>query len=284
MKHLLILLSNFFFLFSFSQDLSNSLLWKVEKEGMNSSYIFGTIHVLPKADFELDEKVKIAFGDSEELVMEMDMTDPTLQTKMFQMINMSDGMTLDQLLTEEQYEMLSKKLQSIAGVPPLAMMNGFKPFMVATMMISEYVSNDPASFEMTLMSMAAAREMPVSGLESIEDQMAVFDSIPYSDQAEDLMDMVVKDGEMRELFADMVMQYKAEEINALYTTTAEYMASEEEMKFLLYTRNQNWADLLETRLGQKTLFIAVGAAHLGGEKGLITLMTKQGYELTPIMD
>jgi uncharacterized protein YbaP (TraB family) len=80
------------------------------------------------------------------------------------------------------------------------------------------------------------------------------------------------------------MQYKAEEINALYTTTAEYMASEEEMKFLLYTRNQNWADLLETRLGQKTLFIAVGAAHLGGEKGLITLMTKQGYELTPIMD
>jgi uncharacterized protein YbaP (TraB family) len=283
-KHLLILLSNFFFLFSFSQDLSNSLLWKVEKEGMNSSYIFGTIHVLPKADFELDEKVKIAFGDSEELVMEMDMTDPTLETKMFQMMNMSHGMTLDQLLTEEQYEMLSKKLQSIVGVPPLALMNGFKPFMVATMMISEYVSNDPASFEMTLMSMAAAREMPVSGLESIEDQMAVFDSIPYSDQAEDLMDMVVKDGEMRELFADMVMQYKAEEINALYTTTAEYMASEEEMKFLLYTRNQNWADLLETRLGQKTLFIAVGAAHLGGEKGLITLMTKQGYELTPIMD
>jgi uncharacterized protein YbaP (TraB family) len=284
MKYLLILLSNFFFLFSFSQDLSNSLLWKVEKEGMNSSYIFGTIHVLPKADFELDEKVKIAFGDSEELVMEMDMTDPTLQTKMFQMINMSDGMTLDQLLTEEQYEMLSKKLQSIVGVPPLALMNGFKPFMVATMMISEYVSNDPASFEMTLMSMAAAREMPVSGLESIEDQMAVFDSIPYSDQAEDLMDMVENSDEMKELFADMVAQYKAEEVNALYITTAEYMASEEEMKFLLYTRNQNWADLLETRLGQKTLFIAVGAAHLGGEKGLIALMTKQGYELTPIMD
>ncbi|MFT5903557.1 MAG: hypothetical protein ACI9O2_000410 [Flammeovirgaceae bacterium] len=284
MKHLLILLSNFFFLFSFSQDLSNSLLWKVEKEGMNSSYIFGTIHVLPKADFELDEKVKIAFGDSEELVMEMDMTDPTLETKMFQMMNMSHGMTLDQLLTEEQYEMLSKKLQSIVGVPPLALMNGFKPFMVATMMISEYVSNDPASFEMTLMSMAAAREMPVSGLESIEDQMAVFDSIPYSDQAEDLMDMVENSDEMKELFADMVAQYKAEEVNALYITTAEYMASEEEMKFLLYTRNQNWADLLETRLGQKTLFIAVGAAHLGGEKGLIALMTKQGYELTPIMD
>jgi uncharacterized protein YbaP (TraB family) len=284
MKYLLILLSNFFFLFSFSQDLSNSLLWKVEKEGMNSSYIFGTIHVLPTADFELDEKVKIAFGDSEELVMEMDMTDPTLETKMFQMMNMSHGMTLDQLLTEEQYEMLSKKLQSIVGVPPLALMNGFKPFMVATMMISEYVSNDPASFEMTLMSMAAAREMPVSGLESIEDQMAVFDSIPYSDQAEDLMDMVENSDEMKELFADMVAQYKAEEVNALYITTAEYMASEEEMKFLLYTRNQNWADLLETRLGQKTLFIAVGAAHLGGEKGLIALMTKQGYELTPIMD
>ncbi|MFT6998192.1 MAG: hypothetical protein ACJAQ4_001952 [Cryomorphaceae bacterium] len=284
MKYLLILLSNFFFLFSFSQDLSNSLLWKVEKEGMKPSYIFGTLHVLPKADFELDEKVKEAIGDSDELVMEMDMTDPALQTKMFQMMNMSDGMTLDQLLTEEQYEMLSKKLKSIAGAPPLAMMNGFKPFMVATMMISEHVGNAPASFEMTLMSMAAAREMPVSGLESIEDQMAVFDSIPYADQAEDLMDMVENSDEMKELFADMLAQYKAEEINALYTTTAEYMGSEEEMKFLLYDRNKNWAERLETRVGEKVLFIAVGAAHLGGEQGVITLLRERGYELTPIMD
>ncbi len=284
MKRLLVTLSNLFFLFSFAQDLPNSLLWKVEKEGIKPSYIFGTIHVLPQADFQLDEKVKTAIGESDELVMEMDMSDPSLQTKMFQMMNMSDGTTLDQLLTKEQYEMLSKKLQGMEGAPPLAMMNGMKPFMVATMMLSEYVGSQPASFEMTLMSMATARQMPISGLETIEEQMAVFDSISYSDQAEDLMDMVEKGDEMKQLFADMIAQYKAEEVNALFASTEEYMASEEEMKFLLYARNENWAERLETRLGEKALFIGVGAAHLGGEQGIITLLRERGYELTPIMD
>jgi uncharacterized protein YbaP (TraB family) len=98
------------------------------------------------------------------------------------------------------------------------------------------------------------------------------------------MDMVENSDEMKELFADMLAQYKAEEINALYTTTAEYMGSEEEMKFLLYDRNKNWAERLETRVGEKVLFIAVGAAHLGGEQGVITLLRERGYELTPIMD
>jgi uncharacterized protein YbaP (TraB family) len=284
MKKILFLLSNFIFLFSFSQDLANTLLWKVEKEGAKPSYIFGTIHVLPQADFVLEEKVKAAIGESDELVMEMDMTDPSLQMKMFQMMNMSDGVTLDQLLTKEEYEMLSQKLSSIEGAPPLAMMNSFKPFMVATMMLTEYVGSQPASFEGTLMSMAAAREMPVSGLETIEDQMAVFDSIPYADQAEDLMDMVEKSDEMKKLFADMVAQYKAEQVNELYNTTAEYMASEEEMKFLLYDRNQNWAETLNTRIGEKTLFVGVGAAHLGGEKGIISLLKERGFEVTPIMD
>lgn len=284
MKRLFVTLSNLFFLFSFAQDLPNSLLWKVEKEGIRPSYIFGTIHVLPQADFHLDEKVKTAIGESDELVMEMDMSDPSLQTKMFQMMNMSDGMTLDQLLTKVQYEMLSKKLQGMKGAPPLAMMNGMKPFMVATMMLTEYVGSQPASFEMTLMSMATARQMPISGLETIEEQMAVFDSISYSDQAEDLMDMVEKGDEMKQLFADMIAQYKAEEVNALFASTEEYMASEEEMKFLLFARNENWAERLETRLGENTLFIGVGAAHLGGEQGIITLLRERGYELTPIMD
>lgn len=264
--------------------MENSLLWKVEKEGKEASYIFGTIHVLPQADFEPEEKVKKALDESDELVMEMDMTDPNLQTKMFQSTAMQDGMTLDKLLTEEEYEKLSEKLKSIPGAPPIAMVNGFKPIMVATMMLSEYVGSQPASFEMTLMSMASAREIPISGLETVEEQMAIFDSIPYESQAEDLMDMVEEGDEMKELFAEMIEQYKAEEINELYRTTEEYMDGEDEMKYLLHDRNQNWADRLETLFGEKTLFVGVGAAHLGGEQGVIALLRERGYEVTPIMD
>lgn len=274
----------FFFMGLIAQDLENSLLWKVEKEGKKPSYIFGTIHVLPQADFELDKKVKTAIEASDELVLEMDMTDPNLQTKMFSNMNMQGGMTLDKLLSEDEYKQLGEKLQSIQGVPPIAMVNGMKPFMLATLMIREYVGSQPASFEMTLMSMAAAREMPVSGLETIESQMAIFDSIPYEDQAKDLMDMVEKSEDMKALFAEMVGQYKDEEVNDLFNSTEEYMNSEEEMKFLLYERNVKWAEKLDVMLGDKTYFIGVGAAHLGGEQGLINLLQDQGYQLTPVMD
>lgn len=251
---------------------------------MTPSYLFGTIHVLPQADFILENKVKTAFGESEELVMELDMTDPTLQARMMEMMTMSGGVTLDQLLTKQQYAELSKKLQTINGMPPLATINSFKPFMIATMMLNEFVGSQPASFEMTLMSMASARALPVSGLETIEHQMSIFDSIPYADQVSDLMDMVKRSDEMKALFTSMVNQYKAEEVNALYATTAEYMDSDAEMGYLLHSRNMNWAELLDTRLGADALFVAVGAAHLGGEKGVIELLRKRGYRVTAVMD
>jgi len=162
--------------------------------------------------------------------------------------------------------------------------NSMKPLMLATLMIREYVGSQPASFEMTLMSMASAREMPVSGLETIESQMAIFDSLPYKDQAKDLMDMVEKGDEMKALFAEMVGQYKDEQVNDLFNTTEEYMNSEEEMKFLLYNRNTDWAERIEEMAADKTYFIGVGAAHLGGEKGVINLLRDQGYQLTPVMD
>ena len=100
--------ANLFMLSAIAQNLENSLLWKVEKDGEKPSYLFGTIHVLPQADFELDENVKKAFSESEELIMEMDLTDPTLQAIMFLGMNMADGMTLDKLLSKEDYDALGK--------------------------------------------------------------------------------------------------------------------------------------------------------------------------------
>ena len=285
MKKLSLLIwANLFILSVVAQDLEKSLLWKIEKDGTKPSYLFGTIHVLPQEDFKLDEKVKKAFGESEELTMEMDLTDPALQTKMFQGMNMADGMTLDKLLSKEDYDALSKKVASIEGTPPFAMMNAFKPFMVATIMMSEYVGSQPASFEMALMTMANENEMSVSGLESIEYQMAVFDSIPYESQAEDLMEMVYEADKMKALFSRMVQEYKDEEVNALFTSISEYSGSESEMEFLLYKRNANWVDKLGGMLGEKTYFIGVGAGHLGGQKGVIKLLRDKGYSVTAILD
>jgi uncharacterized protein YbaP (TraB family) len=167
---------------------------------------------------------------------------------------------------------------------PLAMMNTFKPFMIAPMLLRNYIEGEPASFEFSLVSMAREKEMPIEGLETIERQLAVFDSISYVSQAEDLMELVYYEDEMKALFSEMVEQYKNEQVNDLYQTTAEYMADEDEMNYLLYQRNLDWAEVLTSRLGDKTYFIGVGAAHLGGKKGVIELMRARGFDVAPVMD
>jgi uncharacterized protein YbaP (TraB family) len=98
------------------------------------------------------------------------------------------------------------------------------------------------------------------------------------------MEMVYEEDEMRDLFASMVEQYKAEEVNDLYRATEEYMQDEEEMNYLLFQRNQAWAEELARKLGDKTYFIGVGAGHLGGEQGVIKLMREKGFKVKPIMD
>lgn len=283
MKRLGIFLIGLIPLFSVAQDEGQSLLWKVEKEGEAPSYVFGTIHVLPQSDFELDEKIRTALDESDELVLEMDMSDPTLQTRMMQMAAMSDGQTLDKLMSEEDYALLDKKLRKVAGIP-LGQVSTYKPFMISTFLLSEYVGSQPASFELALMTMASQREMPISGLESLELQMAVFDSISYESQAEDLLEMVRDSVEMRKLFRSMIEEYKAEDMTGLYATTEDYFDSEEEMEYLLYRRNREWVETINEKFGEKTYFIAVGAAHLGGDQGLIELLRKDGYRINAIMD
>ena len=60
----------------------NSLLYKVEGDNIKTSYVFGTMHMMPKKDFLLEEKVKNAFTTSDLVVMELDMDDPGMQTEM----------------------------------------------------------------------------------------------------------------------------------------------------------------------------------------------------------
>lgn len=283
MKILGVLLANLLLTVVMAQDEDQTLLWKIEKEGVGEAYLFGTIHVLPQNEFNLDEKVRRALYESDELVMELDLTDPGMQAKMMELASMNEGMTLDKLMDEEEYAMIDKKLRAVMGTP-LSSVNTFKPFMVSTFLLGEYVGSQPASFELALMSMASQRNMPISALESLEDQMAVFDSIPYEAQVEDLLMMVRDSVEMRDLFVEMIAEYKSEDLEGLYETTEEYFDSEQEMRLLLYERNAKWMDIIENRIGEKTLFIAVGAAHLGGEMGLVKQLNDRGLIVSPIFD
>lgn len=264
-----------------AQAQNNSLLWKVEGENIQTSYLYGTIHLLPQDAFEIKEKVKEAFNSSGQIVLELDMDDPSMQMKMMQHASMKDGMTLDQVFSEEEYTVVSDAVKQQMGVG-LEMLNTMKPFVISSMLIGTLIEGTPASYEMTFVQMAQAKELEIIGLETVEDQMAVFDKIPYEEQAKDVVEMVQNKEEVRQEFAEMVEAYAQEDIDGLYDLIEEYADTESEMEELIVKRNQRWIPLIGNLAREKASFFGVGAGHLGGKYGVINLLREAGYRVTPI--
>ncbi len=264
-----------------AQNFENSLLWKVEGAKIHTSYIFGTIHLIPQVDFELKPKVQEAFKASELLVMELDLTDPTIQMEMMQHAVMKDGQSLDKLFEAHDYAAVDSILKMSAGLS-LMMINNFKPFVISTLLTGRMIEGEPASFELVLSEMAAERQMKTRGLETVADQMAVFDNISYQSQVKDVLDMIRNESEMQMHYAKLVTLYKNEQINKLYNNTIDQIDDARETELLIHERNKLWIDKIEKYVADESAFIAVGAAHLGGESGLISLLREAGYRVTPV--
>ena len=129
-KNILYCLSFLLICFSANaQQLENSLLWEISGNGLeSSSYLFGTIHMT--CDATLDENVQNALDNTSQLVLELDMDDPSLQTQMMKDIFMKDGKTLNDFLSKEDYTLLERFVKEQTGMP-LAAMSNMKPFFIS---------------------------------------------------------------------------------------------------------------------------------------------------------
>ncbi|MFK7948272.1 MAG: TraB/GumN family protein [Saprospiraceae bacterium] len=265
----------------------SSLLWEISGNGLEqSSYLFGTIHIIAKDEYFWTDIMDEKFNATESLVMEINMENSMMM--MFSMlgsVRMKKGTSLQDLLTEEEYEAVSDYFSDEMGMS-ISMFDRIKP-MFTSMMIAEGGQAGMAetmSYEMELMEKAQKRDMKIDGLETVKYQMSMFDSIPYEDQAQMLVEAVKGDGEEGDNTMDeMVELYKKQDIDGLYELI---MASDSDMEafedILLVTRNKNWIPKIEKMAKKKPTFFAVGAGHLPGKQGVINLLKAAGYTVKPI--
>lgn len=263
-----------------AQELEQTLLWKIEGKEIKTSHIYGTFHLLPQKDFILKEKVSRAFDEAEQIVLELDMDDPNMQMKVMENASM-DGQTLDLLLSEDDYNMIDRVLMSTVGAS-LDDYNTVKPVILSSLLIPTLLDGLPASFELTFVQMAEERNKEVLGLETVKEQMEAFDRIPYEDQLDDILEIVNERDRMRSLFNEMIEIYKKEDIKAMNAVISKYMNGENELKYVLLERNRNWISRIGELSREKSSFFGVGAGHIGGEGGVINLLRKAGYTVTPI--
>ncbi|NLR60958.1 TraB/GumN family protein [Chitinophaga polysaccharea] len=260
--------------------LEKSLLWKVTGKGLTQpSYLYGTIHMICDADFKIATKTKNAFEQASQLVLEADLFNPS--TPALVKAAMTADTPLSKKLSPTEYTMLDSLMQQKMGMT-LKPFDNFKLTMVMALMAQKLFScAQPKSYEMTFNQMATVKKLPVGALETVQEQLDLMNKA-FSD--EQIITQVKGFDSARIMMNEMVENYKAEDVGALYNRMVEELTDKHTIQIMLEERNLHWVTEMPEMMQKGSSFFAVGAGHLGGPIGIITLLRKQGYTVTPVMN
>jgi uncharacterized protein YbaP (TraB family) len=210
------------------------------------------------------------------------MDDPSVLAKTMTQMTMKNDTTLKQLLTPAQYDSVSERFTEITKMP-LEMMGNMKPELLETIIYPSLLGCEGAeAWEQKFMQLAKANNMDVKGLEQVEDQLRIFDKIPYKIQAEEFAETILHLDSVKKSFNDMLEMYKRRDLEGLNKMTNEEDEFAAYSDLLLTNRNQKWISEIIAQAKFKPTFFAVGAAHLGNTFGIINLLREKGYTVSPV--
>lgn len=276
---------------------TEAVLWKIEKDGLAPSYLFGTMHLSDPRLTTLSPAIKDALSASSTLALEVaDLSEGALASAMSKagdMILFTDGRTLSQFLTPEEY----KKVQDVVGKSgmPGEFAGLFKPWLINMLLAMSDCERKKVASGAPVLDMKVAEEaqkagLKVVGLESIEQQLGALAAVPedqqiqmlkvglkYADRADDMMETLVQLYQRRNLGAALPFQAA---LASLHGTPES--AFDGFKKSLLVDRNVKMRDAAQSLLVSGKAFIAVGALHLPGPTGLVALLRQDGFTVTAI--
>ncbi|NDV84067.1 TraB/GumN family protein [Bacteroides sp. 51] len=273
------------------------LLWKVSGNGLEKpSYIFGTHHLASYSILEKVEGLMPAFDETSQVVGELKMSDMQSSAAMQimqQQMMMTGDQTIKGLFTEDEYNMVNKFVKENMQFD-LAMMPKLKPaFITNNIVLLLYMKNvkgynPQEQLDTYFQTKAQEKGKEVAALETMEFQVnLLFNSTPVERQAEVLactlsdVDKTLSDTQK---LADAYMAQDLKTILELATkkdgTKCDPLPGE--LEALTDNRNVIWMEKLPGMMKEQPTFVAVGALHLVGKKGLINLFKEAGYTIEPV--
>ena len=263
----------------------NTLLWEISGHGLREpSYLFGTMHILCAEDAQLSAPLKSIIQKCRKVYFEIDMDDMNEMMGAMKYLRMNDGIKISDLLSKEEYTRLEEYFKKSKSPIPIGMFNRFKPFLLSGL-ISEQSMNckQKNGMEELIMKEASLRDKQIFGLETVEFQASLFDSIPYEKQAKELINYIDSIESYKQSTKEMMEVYRKQNLDQLDSLVRKSdPGMNEYMDLLLYGRNRRWVRQMPNIMREGTLLFAVGAGHLAGEQGVINLLRKEGYVLKPI--
>ncbi len=273
----------------------SDLLWKVEKPDVEPSWLFGTMHLTDPRVTNLTEPARAAYESAGTVIIET--TDILDQARMMaamierpDLMMYTDGTTLTSSLPPDKAKIIEDAL-SARDIPPASVAE-MKPWMLAaTLSIPACETARKAAglpmLDVKLAEDAKADGKPVRGLESIIDQLDAMASLPLDFHIEGLIATLDLRDRIEDIFETMVVLYDRGETGMIWPLfravlpdgdVAGYEAFETVM---IDARNETMRKNALPFLDAGGAFIAVGALHLPGERGLVEMLRASGYTLSP---
>lgn len=276
-----------------------SILWRIEKDGVTPSFLFGTIHMTDPRVTALTPAAQVAFNGAERLVIETtDIIDEARimseLAKRPDLMMFMDGETLAGQLTPEDTAVLAQGLKD-RGIP-IDSVAKMKPWMLlAAIALPTCELARKASglkiLDVKLANDATATGKQLLGLESGLEQIEALASLPLEFHMKGLIDTLKLGARADDMVETMIAIYLEGRTNLFWPLFEETLGGGESLgegyadfeQTIIVKRNHTMADRAEPVLAQGGTFMAVGALHLPGEEGVIELLRGKGYRLTPVL-
>jgi uncharacterized protein YbaP (TraB family) len=259
----------------------DSLLWKIEWPATNQvSYLFGTMHVRDIRAFGWLDQAKIHLAECEVFATEFDFAE-TDTDALSGALALPEGKDMQYWLSPQAWKNLDryarKKFNSNAEA-----FRHQHPMSISTALSMAFLMEESAhSLDETLWQYARSLGKPTTGVETFVDQLETLRQIPFEQHLKGLTWLLKNYGRHKTRLHKMMRRYANGEIQALYQSAKK--DAKGMRKILLYRRNQlmsrRFAEIAQTQ----SLFCAVGAGHLAGAKGMLRLLKKAGFKITPIL-
>ena len=262
----------------------SSLLWKIDGPGVKKGcYLFGTMHLIEKDYFVFPTSLQQIIKKTDVLIMELNGIPKQATIK--SSLQLQTGSFFDYFTAEQNDSIIRWAVSNLhmdstnfkTFIAPM------KPFVMAQLMAQMQFKKNVESYEMTFENLAKNENIPIVGLETAEEQLKFIDQLPKATQVSMVMETIRLGDKSHAKLIELEQTYQSQNIDVLHLLMQDetgFVANEQTT--LVDNRNANWIPKIETYMHKNKTFIAVGAGHLGGEKGNIRLLQAKGYRVTPV--
>ncbi len=263
------------------------LLWRIEGAGRRPSHIFGTIHLDNPRVTAVPPAVRLSLVRSRKLMIEVVLdrqANQAYQQAIYYPRQDSPAGLLPALLGKEYYPRFERLAVDVYGLPA-SLAARMKPW-AAFSLLARPRPHSGVVLDEVLSNLATVAGRPVEGIEDMSGLLAKLESIPLPDQLEILRDTVCNHRLLMRQVRDLLKIYMAHDLDALERFNRQ--PHHDEAVFdrfqqrILYQRNDHMLKRILPEIERGGVFIAVGALHLTGPRGLLQRLREAGYHLSAV--